>query len=472
MTRLRISIAYSALVVLMLVTSGCAGKKIVVKDSLSTDATEEEKKEFALRLFKEGAELLFVDNQVAVAKFDAAREIDPTLIPAYFNAGVAFEALGQPLEASQRYEACLQQNKEQTNCLDNWVLTKVALGQVDEAEQRVEQYLNEYPDKPFAMVAAAKLALVRKDYARAERFARQAIEREAENVEALFVMARIFYERKQYPAAKWVLKNAIEIAPSHGGLHLALGHTETALGLLHDALDSYQRAVKTQPTDEALESLGLLLLKRGRVTEALPLIKRLAEIRPTDGRNLLHLGNAYMANKMFDEAKTSYFAALEKKPDELDVNFNLGLLYYDLKPKDLPEIDRLKTSKNYFEAFLKKPSLSKDRLAEVKEYIRILTQKIEMEEYAAESAKAAEEEEEPKEEPPEEPKPENNAVDTNGLDKEAPEAKEEKAPAAVPKEEAIEQKEKEQPKKGKEPEKKRDQPEGFEEEEEDFFDDL
>lgn len=421
MARRYVPYAISFLAVMLMTMCGCAGKKGAVKESLSVNATDQEKREFALRLFKEGAELLFSDNQAALTKFENAAEVDPTLIPAYFNAGVALEALGRPLEASQKYDKCLEYDKQQTNCLDNWVLVNASLGEIDKTEQRVLNYLSEFPEAPFAMVAAAKLALYRKDYVRAEKYARQAIEREAENVEALFVMARIFYERKQYSAAKWVLKNALEIAPSHGELHLLLGHTENALGLLHDALDSYALAVKAQPTAEALESYGLLLLKRGRVAEALPLLKRLVELRPDDARNHLHLGNAYMANKMFDEAKASYLLALEKKPDDLDVNFNLGLLFYDLKPKDLAEIDRLKTAKSYFEAFMKKPGLSKDRQAEVKEYLRLITQKIEMEEYAAESAKAAAEEEK-KEKEEEEKIEEEKPEDEEGIE---PEIKEE-----------------------------------------------
>lgn len=434
------SYVLTAMAVAMLALSGCAGKKGLVRESISANASDDEKKEFALKLFKQGAEVLFTDNQTALARFDQAREVDPTLIAAHFNAGVALEAQGQLPEAILRYEACLAVSKDEANCLDNLIVAMAKLGQVDEAAAKVEQYLNEAPEAPFAMVAAAKLALVRKDYARAERYARMAIERDAENVEALFVMATVFYERAQYPAAKWTLKNALEVAPSHGGLHLLLGHTDMALNLMHDALDSYALAVKAQPTDEALESYGLLLLKRGRVADALPVLKRLVELYPDDARNHLHLGNAYLANKMFDEAKASYLVVLEKNPEDGEANFNLGLLYFDMKPKGMAELDRLKTAKTYFEAFLQKAGQAKSRQEQVKEakdYLRTLAQKIEMEEYAAESAKAFQEETPPSDEekdlePGEEQLPQEKgsdepAVDMKGLDDEDAAIKDEKA---------------------------------------------
>lgn len=441
---------------------GCAGQRPAIK-AVSPDAIDPEKKAAALKLFKQGADLLYTDNNAALAKFDQARSIDPSLIAAHFNAGVALEAMGTLDEAAKRYEACLAQNKEQESCLDNLLLVKAKLGDIEAADRLAESYLKEFPEQAFAKVAAAKLAFFKKDYVNAEKLAREAIEREAENVEALYVMARIFYERKQFPAAKWVLKNALEVAPTHGGLHLLLGHTDLALGLLHDALDSYALAVEENPTDEALESYGLLLLKRGRVAEALPVLKRLSENRPNEARNFLHLGNAYMANKMFDEAKAAYLRAQELNPPDKDVNFNLGLLYFEFKPKGLPELDRLKTAQTYFKAYLEKPGLSKDRITVVNDYLKTISQKIELEEYAAESAKEMEEavqEEEPLEEKPKEQLEQE-------IEEVAPVIEEE------PKEELPPIKEEEKPKpkkkdKAKEPQK---EPDIFEEEE-DFFEDF
>lgn len=477
----------------VLLMSGCAGTKAAKKDTLGVKEEDLEKKEAAAKVFKEGADLLFVDNQQAVSKFDRASEIDPSLIAAYFNAGVGLEALGNLPEAQKRYEACLVVNKSESSCLENLLLVKAKSGDTEGANALALSYLTEFPQTPFALVAAAKLAFFKKDYVTAEKLAREAIEREAENIEALFVMARIFYERKEYAAAKWVLKNALELAPSHGGLHLTLGHTEMALGLLHDALDSYALAVEYLPTEEALESYGLLLLKRGRVTEALPVLKRLVELRPLDARGHMHLGNAYMANKMFDEAKASYLRVFEINPEEKDVNFNLGLLFYDLKPKEVKELDRLKTARDYFKAYVDKGGIPKDRLTEVNDYLKILNQKIEMEEYAAQSAKEAEEELGKEPEPEEEPATsapaqekleiEEGAQEEESKETPPPPAAKEK-PALKKEEEILQEIEEEKPalpeekpvkeeKPAPEEKKKPKRPaQEFDEEEEDFFEDF
>lgn len=415
----------------LVLSAGCATHKGSVKGDVHETS--------AMRIFKEGAELLYVDNQAALNKFDEVQRLEPEFIPAYYNAGVACEALGNLVEASKRYEACLSKKKDQPNCLLNELLVKAKLSEIDAANAMAQAYLTEFPEAPFVQSAAANLAFYLKDYVGAEKLAREALERDAENVEALFVMARIFYERKEYAAAKWVLKNALEIAPSHGGCHLLLGHTEQALDLLHDALDSYALAVQNQPTDEALESYGLLLLKRGRAAEALVILEKLATRQPEVYGYQLHLGNALVANKKFDEAKAAFLKAQSLKPDDKDINFNLGLLFYDLKPQGLSELERLKTADAYFKAFLDQPGVSKDRLKEVQEYLEIIKQKIEMEEYKASSALESEQPEveseaEKSEEAGEESKkPEKDKIEATPSNLEALEpAKEEKEESEVP----------------------------------------
>lgn len=385
----------------LLLNIGCASSRNAIKPVQLAASIPEENKARSLTLFKEGAELLDAEPELAAAKFSEAIKADPSLIAAYFNRGVAEEFSGDLKSAQFSYEACLQHRKTESACLENLLILKIKLSDHEGAKSLAESYLAEFPEEAFAYVAAAKWAFLENDLGGAEKYAREAIEREAENVEALYVMARIFFNKKQYAAAKWVAKNALEIAPSHGALNLLLGHVYAKLELLHDALDSYRLAVKYQPTEEALESYGLMLLKRGLVKEALVELLRVAKMRPLEFRHHLHVGNAFMAVKDFEKAHSAYLKAKELMPDEKDINFNLGLLYLDLKPEKMPELERLKTAQGYFKTYLEIPNLSKERVSEVNDYLASLAQKIELEEYAIQSA--AEQANEPEPEPEVEP---------------------------------------------------------------------
>lgn len=362
------------------------------KGKVRPSSVTQAEKQRALKLFQEGVELLYQDDQAALKKFDEASRVDPSFYPAHYNAGIASESLGKFEDASLRYEACLGQNKEEASCLANLLLVRAKLNDLEKAHELAQQYLQEFPDKAFALVASARLSLFERNLEQAEKSARMAIELDDANVEALYVMARIFYAKKEYAAAKFVIKNALEIAPSHGGSYLLLGHIELAQGLLLDALNSYEAAARYEPTPEALESYGLLLLRRERAKEAVAILERLVQMRPNVERNYLHLGNAYLGDRQFEAALQAYNHVLDLNPDSKDVIFNLGILYFSLKPQDLAEIDRLKKAQIYFQSYLQQAGLSPERVIEVKDYLDALNQKIEDEEYKIQAEKEAAEE--------------------------------------------------------------------------------
>lgn len=334
----------------------------------------------ALELFKEGASLMYNDNEKALEKFLAAKNVAQDFVPAYYNAGLMYEVLGKNEEAEKIYEACLLVKKDEGPCLENLLLIKAMLKKNQNAMETANQYLALYPQAPSIQVAVAKLEFVLANYEKAEEMAKKALEREPENVEALFVMMRIFYMQKRFSAAKWVCKTALEIAPSHGAFYLWQGHIQSELKEFIDALASYSQSVKFAESSEALESYGLLLLKRGKVKEALIALKKLSKLNPNDYRNYLHLGNAYLANKEFLEAKDSYERSLFLNQDNKDVIFNLGILYYDNEIPKLKNIERYKKAKEYFSVFIGKKNIDEGRKKEALNYIKSLENKIEKEE--------------------------------------------------------------------------------------------
>ncbi|MCA9507615.1 MAG: tetratricopeptide repeat protein [Myxococcales bacterium] len=355
----------------------CVSSKPQVKPDNLTEISEGKRAQ-AFLYFKEGAEELERgQNKNAENKFAKAVQIDPGFYEAYYNRGVAFEALGDLRQAEENYLACLKINKTQPACLENAIVSKIKQNDQESAQALVKNYLDEFPKEAFAHSAAALLAFLERDFTSAEKQARLVLEYQAENIEALFIMARIFFERKEYAAARWVLKNAIELAPSYGELYLWQGHTYARLEQTHDALESYRLAVKFRPTQESLESYGLLLLKRGRVQESIAELERLVELFSSEYRNFMHLANAYAAAKQFEKAKSAYDKARELNPNDEDINLNLGLLFYDLKHDGLNELERLEQSQSYFKKYLEGANISKERRKEVEGYLKDLEQKIE-----------------------------------------------------------------------------------------------
>lgn len=375
----------------VLLFNGCVSTKTNIKRELEAPFDEEEKKEQAIKHFQEGAKELFNNNEASAESFKKARDLDPGMSSAFYNEGLALEQLSLFDEAQKAYQSCLKLDEAKFECLDNWLLVKHKLGLNEEGQALVDDYSERFSQEPQNHAVLAKWYFLQGDLALAEKYARLALERQAENIEALYMMARIFYAQEKYAAVKWVAKNALENAPSHGNFHLLLGHAQAATGLMADALDSYRLAVKNLPSQEARESLGLLLLKRGLVKEALANFAILAEQFPKVFRNRLHLANAYFSDKQFENSLKEYLAAKELDSEDSVVNFNLGLLYLDLKPENVDELERLKTAQNYFSQYLSSKSPEPAKIEEVKKYLASLQQKIELEEYARSSQEEFEE---------------------------------------------------------------------------------
>jgi tetratricopeptide (TPR) repeat protein len=396
---------------LIMLSSACTTTKSALRPDGTVDDAERNQ---ALKYFREGSEALFNDDALALEKFKKSLSIDKSLVPAYFNAGISLQNLRRFDEAVGQYQACLLIDKKNAPCIDNLVALLHQLQRTAELDSLLKNLQTDFPDQAFVNVALAKRAFLDGNLNVAESRARAAIEVVAENVEALYVMARIFFARKQYGAAKWVAKNALEISPSHGGLWLILGHTLVEQELLADAIDAYAQAIKFQSTPEVLESYAWLLLKRGRAVDALPLLEKLVRLDPQDYKNHLNVGNAYMATRQFEKARQAFLKVLELAPERTEAQYNLGLLYFDFKPENMPELERLKISNQYFLSYLKTPGLPKSRVKEANKYLSTLKDQITRAEFAAEAEEepieeevAPVEEENPSSPPPlEEPTPE------------------------------------------------------------------
>jgi tetratricopeptide (TPR) repeat protein len=358
------------ILLLLLLLSGCTHKKIMLKaDQLEP---REEDSAQALEFFEEGERLLFNDNKEALLNFKKALKNNPHFIAAYYNAGLALEALGDDKEAQYYYERCLELNKNQQKCLENLVLIKHRLNDESGALSLLERYKSHY-------LAHANYAFVKDDLVQAEHYARLALENDAENVEALHVMARIFYKRKSFAAAKWALKNALDYAPSHGGLYLSLGHVNKDLGLLDESLDAYALAAKYLPREEALQSYGLMLLRMGHIDQSIQVLTKVISQWPSDYRHYLHLGNAYLGQKNPQEAYKYYMQAHKINPNDKDILFNIGILLLDNKLEDISNLDRYIKSQEYFKSYVDQKNLSTDRISEVNKYLEMLETKIEIE---------------------------------------------------------------------------------------------
>jgi hypothetical protein len=99
------------------------------------------------------------------------------------------------------------------------------------------------------------------------------------------------------------------------------------IGFWHDGVSLWRRAVeKAAPNAVAFNSLGVALLERGELPEAIFWLEKALELSPQDERAHLNLAHALIKLRRPGESMVHYRAALHVDPTNPVANFNLGLL--------------------------------------------------------------------------------------------------------------------------------------------------
>jgi Tfp pilus assembly protein PilF len=98
-------------------------------------------------------------------------------------------------------------------------------------------------------------------------------------------------------------------------------------GEVDEAVTCFQKALKMTPGNEkALNSFGLVLLRKGQVDEALIYLQKAVALHPDNVDAQNNLGSALLQKGQWDQAALHFQKALELQPNFADAYCNLGFL--------------------------------------------------------------------------------------------------------------------------------------------------
>ena len=107
--------------------------------------------------------------------------------------------------------------------------------------------------------------------------------------------------------------------------HNNLGSSLLDAGKAAEAEAQFEKALEVRPNyPEALVNLALCRARQGRTPEAVELMRRAMDIRPTPSGHY-NLGNFAAEAGQFAEAEKHYLAALELRPGFVEARYNLGI---------------------------------------------------------------------------------------------------------------------------------------------------
>ena len=122
---------------------------------------------------------------------------------------------------------------------------------------------------------------------------------------------------------------ALGANPNDADLHYRVARVHAALGNDRIAQQAYLAALKLQPEHvDALEGLGLLLLRNGQPAQARPLLLKVIAKEPSRWRALNGLGIVLDLKGDHSAAQALFSKALTLRPDDAELLNNLGFSLY------------------------------------------------------------------------------------------------------------------------------------------------
>ncbi|WP_274425456.1 tetratricopeptide repeat protein [Chelativorans sp. YIM 93263] len=191
----------------------------------------------------------------------------------------------------------------------------------EEAVTHLTNALEADPDDLRAYLALGGVYAAQKDFASAAELYDQAVaqiddpQRRHWNI---FYQRGIAYERlKEWPKAEPNFKKALELYPEHPQVLNYLGYSWVDMNMnLNEAMDLIRKAVELRPSDGYIvDSLGWAHYKLGNFEEAVEHLERAVSLRPEDPILNDHLGDAYWRIGRRLEARFQWSHARDLDPD-------------------------------------------------------------------------------------------------------------------------------------------------------------
>ena len=141
-----------------------------------------------------------------------------------------------------------------------------------------------------------------------------------------------YFQRGYFPEAGTFFRLALRNDPASAEALYGVGSVALKLGDVKEARESFERAanlrasyLETRPN--ALNNLGLLAIREGRIDDAIALFQEALRLYPDHLVALENLGNAYRQQHRWEEAQQTLERALAAGPESPEVHYSLGMVF-------------------------------------------------------------------------------------------------------------------------------------------------
>ena len=240
-------------------------------------------------------------------------------------------ALGRrdPKAAAERFQRALAGQPASVNALDGLLISKVAAGDAGDASRLATETVARSPEDARLLVVSARAFALAQDFAKAESTLRTAIERDPQLLEAYSMLGQIYMRQNRTDQALREFQRLAELQPNEVGPPTIVGVLQHAAGKLGEARQSYQAALRVDPTAVvAANNLAWMTMEEGGNLEvALQLAQAATQRAPASGVVRDTLGRIYFRKGLYPSAIAALEEAVKLEAKNADYRVQLAMAY-------------------------------------------------------------------------------------------------------------------------------------------------
>ena len=173
------------------------------------------------------------------------------------------------------------------------------------------------------------------DYEDAGTWISRSIQMSPKDPEGWYALGRLRYTQQRFGEAAGCFQQTLLLAPKSARAENNLGLSYEGLNRTDDAVAAYRQAIawgaaSPKPSEQPLLNLAIVLVHRGNLDEAEPLLVRASTIAPEDPHIHEQLGQLFMQRANYPAAQQHLEAATRLDPDRSSLHFLLGQAYRHL----------------------------------------------------------------------------------------------------------------------------------------------
>lgn len=245
--------------------------------------------------------------------------------------GVALKAQGKNAEALKCFEDALKLSPAMLDSLSEIVAIDVSEKKSDAALSRVQKQIELSPN-PGLYQLLGKVYVVRQQYEDAEKTFFKAIDLEPGDVSNYMGLIQVYNATKRYDLAISRIEELLKINPKNTAALMLLGMVRQQMNDFPKARDAYEALLSITPSyTPAANNLAYIYCEYlGDVEKALRLAQTARAAAPQDPNVADTLGWTLYKKGNFDWALTYIKESADKMPDNAEVQYHLGMTYYQL----------------------------------------------------------------------------------------------------------------------------------------------